>query len=253
MSALHGNAAVEHGIRHKPTEDLDLTEQATLRGVIGSGDRMTLKPSGDLEIEKNGNADDRLLIPVQSLETIDAIGKELDETEKAQRAAGNLPCEQCGEWFKPRAGRGGRAQKFCSAKCRTDHNNEHRGKQAAMDIIKAALASSPRAERKTTREPSEWEGRIPRQAETWVKTIKDGAHFNVEVVQESNAAEGTERIFVTAGNAVGLARCILWAAGFHAVGIYACVDGGNADLEDGATADQFDWVVQDEKPATEAA
>ena len=200
---------------------------------------------------------------------------------EAARAAGKIECANgnCGQWFFPRSG-GGKAQRFCKPECRAQYHLEHKPKpeapepsaserrnllingvkdfdakmppETAAELVDRMLAdgriSAPRSERRTTYEPTAWEGCIARQAETWVKTIKEGNDFSVEVVQESNAAEGTERIYVTASNAVELARSILWAAGFRAVGIYAVVAGGHVDIEDGARAYQFEWLEPETEP-----
>ena len=48
-------------------------------------------------------------------------------------------------------------------------------------------------------------------------------------------------IIVSRSNAVRLARCILWAAGFPNVHIATFVKGGFQDVEDGNLAEQFDF------------
>jgi hypothetical protein len=47
-------------------------------------------------------------------------------------------------------------------------------------------------------------------------------------------------VFVTRGNAVQLARNILFAAGFKGVLIATCVGGGYADVEDGDLPEHFE-------------
>lgn len=223
------------------------------------------------------------VVPGEVLQGLDKIAEATKAAAEEARAAGKVECanSNCGQWFFPRKG-GGKPQRFCKPECRAEYHLEHKAEpdddlpeptaserramlirgvedfdakfkpESPAELVDrmamAGLLAPAKPERRTTYEPTEWEGCISRQAETWVKTIKEGNDFNVEVVQESNAAEGSERIYVTAANAVELARSILWAAGFRAVGIYAVVAGGHADIEDGARAYQFEWLDAPTEP-----
>lgn len=91
------------------------------------------------------------------------------------------------------------------------------------------------------REP--WQGRIDRQYAIEVVGVDNCSSIDVHLTQEGQHGHGDEdaTIIVTAANAVKLARMILWAAGFRAVGFYALTRHGNQDIEDGAEADQFEW------------
>src|SRR5687768_4378957 len=61
-----------------------------------------------------------LFIPASTLQKIDKIGEEMRAEEQAARAAGKIECANpdCGEWFMPRRGSGGRPQRFCSRICK---------------------------------------------------------------------------------------------------------------------------------------
>jgi hypothetical protein len=83
---------------------------------------------------------------------------------------------------------------------------------------------------------------IPRQATIECREQPGGG---VEIWQEGQHGGADETIIhVAAGNAVMLARHILYAAGFLTVGIYTHEKAGNVDLENGDLASNF----YDEKP-----
>jgi hypothetical protein len=73
---------------------------------------------------------------------------------------------------------------------------------------------------------------IPSQAAIECAALPDGG---VEIIQERG-----QRIEVAAGNAVQLARLILYAAGFNGIGIYTYEGGGCVDVEDGQLAANFE-------------
>jgi hypothetical protein len=77
---------------------------------------------------------------------------------------------------------------------------------------------------------------IPHQARIECAMTTDG---EIEIWQEGqHGSDDADRIHVARGNAVALARIILWAAGFKSIGIFAYVKGGGCvDLEDGDTPD----------------
>jgi hypothetical protein len=78
---------------------------------------------------------------------------------------------------------------------------------------------------------------IPSQAEIRCKKDESGG---VEIWQEGqHGPEEDSVILVAAGNAVMLARHILYAAGFPNVSIYVHTKGGCVDIEDGDTAAAF--------------
>jgi hypothetical protein len=63
----------------------------------------------------------------------------------------------------------------------------------------------------------------------------------IEIEQISPLGDSNDRrVFVTRGNAVQLARNILFAAGFKGVLIATCVGGGYADVEDGDLPEHFE-------------
>lgn len=61
-----------------------------------------------------------LFIPGATLREIDKIGEDMRAEEEAARAAGKIECANpdCGEWFMPRKGSGGKPQRFCSSTCK---------------------------------------------------------------------------------------------------------------------------------------
>lgn len=75
---------------------------------------------------------------------------------------------------------------------------------------------------------------IPHQARIECSLTPNG---DVQIWQEGqHGLDDDDRIHVAPRNAVALARCILFAAGFKSIGIYAYVAGGGCvDLEDGDT------------------
>ncbi len=74
---------------------------------------------------------------------------------------------------------------------------------------------------------------IPSQAATECRATESGS---VDIWQEGR---DDAVISVAAGNAVMLARHILYAAGFRSVGIYTHTPKGNVDIEDGDLAGTF--------------
>ena len=82
---------------------------------------------------------------------------------------------------------------------------------------------------------------IPHQARIECSLTTDG---QVEISQEGHLGpEEGDRVHVALGNAVALARCILYAAGFRNVCISTFVRGGYEDVEDGDTANLFDYTA----------
>jgi hypothetical protein len=74
---------------------------------------------------------------------------------------------------------------------------------------------------------------VPRQHEIVVRPLSDGRISIEQEGQHGSAADDGGIIEVTATNVVGLARRILWAAGFETVLIAVGNGGGWSDLEDG--------------------
>lgn len=88
--------------------------------------------------------------------------------------------------------------------------------------------------------------RIPRQAQIECSLTADLQTVEIEQEgQHGGPDDDGGRIHVNRGNAVQLAKHILWAAGFQNVGIYTMTPAGNVDLEDGDIAEQIDY---DEQP-----
>jgi hypothetical protein len=147
-------------------------------------------------------------------------------------------CAHCAKPFTARSGSGGSQQKFCSADCRLGfHSNPSVAQRSpALNAVptlpaviqpaeKDAPAATPEAE------PSNWYWSVPRQDEIACMATTDG---EIEIEQNDR------RVFVTRGNAVLLARNILYAAGFKGVLIATCVGGGYADVEDGDLPEHFE-------------
>lgn len=85
---------------------------------------------------------------------------------------------------------------------------------------------------------------IPRQAGIECRALVGGG---VEIWQEGQHGDAEDSIIhVAAGNVVQLARHLLYAAGFHTIGIYTHEKGGNVDVEDGHLASNF--YEDDDKP-----
>jgi len=87
-------------------------------------------------------------------------------------------------------------------------------------------------------DPSNWCWSVPDQARIECAATVDG---EVEIEQISPLGESeNQRIWVTRGNAVQLARHILFATGFKSVLIATAGAGGYRDLEDGALPEHFE-------------
>ena len=61
------------------------------------------------------------------------------------------PCEQCDKPFAPRAGGGGKPQRFCSTQCRTSFNsqNRQRGQRSESPVGETDTAAIPLADAET--------------------------------------------------------------------------------------------------------
>ena len=77
---------------------------------------------------------------------------------------------------------------------------------------------------------------VPAQTAIECRARENGS---VELWQGTNEADAGDVICIAAGNAVMLARHILYAAGFVAVGIYTHTRSGNVDIADGDLAGSF--------------
>ena len=182
-----------------------------------------------------------LLIPEEELRRVDG--------------ASDPACEHCSEPFAPRKCKGGKPQRFCSPECRTAHGNANRstGEHSPVDELGRGAdllanafelkPTSPAARPIEAVKESPWQGRIDRQYATQIVGVENGCHLDVHIEQEGQHGSDDEmaRIIVSSANVVRFAKMVLWAAGFKAVGIHACVKGGNVDVEIGAEADQFEW------------
>jgi hypothetical protein len=173
----------------------------------------------------------------------------LDNTQRIDPASffdDNKPlCDQCGKPFEPRSGSGGKSQRFCSPECRIAfHNEPQRGQRSptciAPSLSAAVEESKPKAAPAATGEDdsADYCWAVPSQAriECWA-TNED----EIEIEQISPIHEDENiRIDVARSNAVRLARCILWAAGFKSV-LIATGDGGGGyrDIEDGDLPEHF--------------
>jgi hypothetical protein len=126
-------------------------------------------------------------------------------------------CGQCGKPFEPRSKSGGKPQRFCSSECRFEFHAQ-RGQRSptciAPSLSAAVEESKPKAAPAATGEDdsADYCWAVPSQAriECWA-TNED----EIEIEQTSPVHEDENiRIDVARSNAVRLARCILWAAGF---------------------------------------
>jgi hypothetical protein len=150
-------------------------------------------------------------------------------------------CDQCGEPFEPRSKSGGKPQRFCSPECRAAFHTQPQRSQrsptcsaqnlpAVLDLAK--LKDAPAA----IGEDYCWV--VPFQPRIECSLTND---VEIEIEQISPIHEDENiRIDVARSNAVRLARCILWAAGFKSV-LIATGDGGGGyrDIEDGDLPEHF--------------
>jgi hypothetical protein len=169
----------------------------------------------------------------------------LDNTQRIDPASffdDNKPrCDQCGEPFEPRTGNGGKPQRFCSSECRVAfHNEPQRGQRSPTCIAPSLLAAvqepKPKAAPGAIGEDYCWV--VPFQPRIECSQTNDD---EIEIEQISPVHDDENiRICVARSNAVRLARCILWAAGFKSA-LIATGDGGGGyrDVEDGDLPEQF--------------
>jgi hypothetical protein len=174
----------------------------------------------------------------------------LRETIPIDNTHGELPlsepttCEQCGKTFEPRSGSGGKAQRFCSTKCRAAfHAHAQRGQRSptysAPQTLPAVIPPAKKDEPAATPadDPSNWCWSVPDQARIECSATV-GGEIEIEQINPLGDSEN-QRIFVTRGNAVQLARHILYVAGFKSVLIATYVTGGYCDVEDGDLPEHF--------------
>jgi hypothetical protein len=167
----------------------------------------------------------------------------LDITSRVDPASlfdDNKPlCDQCDKPFEPRSKSGGKPQRFCSSECRFEFHTQ-RGQRSPTCIAEnlPAVLDQPRPkdEPADTAEDICWVVPFQPRIECWA-TNED----EIEIEQISPIHEDENiRIDVARSNAVRLARCILWAAGFKSV-LIATSDGGGGyrDVEDGDLPEHF--------------
>jgi hypothetical protein len=149
-------------------------------------------------------------------------------------------CDQCGKSFDPRSGSGGKPLRFCSSECRTAfHNDPQRSPTCIAQNLPADQPKPNDAPAATSEDDSAdrcWA--VPFQAHIECSLTNDD---EIEIEQISPVHEDENiRIDVARSNAVRLARCILWAAGFKSV-LIATGDGGGGyrDVEDGGLPEHF--------------
>ena len=134
---------------------------------------------------------------------------------------------------------------FCSSECRIAfHNEPQRGQRSptciAPSLSAAVEESKPKAAPAATGEDdsADYCWAVPSQAriECWAT---NGDEIEIEQISPVHEDENI-RIDVARSNAVRLARCILWAAGFKSV-LIATGDGGGGyrDIEDGDLPEHF--------------
>lgn len=150
-------------------------------------------------------------------------------------------CAQCDKPFAQRKGSGGKTQRFCKPECRAawhaDRQRSQRGPtcseetQLAAGTVARSEENHPCAEF-AVEEPGDLEvyWGIHSQIAIEVRPLKDGG---VEIAQENASRDEEDLVHVAAGNAVRLARSILYAAGFKSIGIFTHVKGGCEDIQDG--------------------
>jgi hypothetical protein len=154
-------------------------------------------------------------------------------------------CDQCDKPFEPRSKSGGKPQRFCSPECRAAfHTQPQRGQRSpTCSAITALPAVIEPAEKDAPASPAaddsaDYCWAVPSQASIECSPTNDD---EIEIEQISPVHEDENvRIHVARSNAVRLARCILWAAGFKSV-LIATGDGGGGyrDVEDGDLPEHF--------------
>jgi hypothetical protein len=167
---------------------------------------------------------------------------------QAAKAGPRKICEQCAKPFEPRSRSGGKPQRFCSPPCRAAYHasERQRGQRSptldAPSTLPAVIQPKPGPAPAATDEGYCWA--VPQQAriECW---LTNDDEVEIEETSEQHDSENV-RITVTRGNAVQLARSILFAAGFKTVLIATAVKGGYCycDVEDGNLPEQFYDVAQ---------
>ena len=154
-------------------------------------------------------------------------------------------CDQCGKPFDPRSGSGGKPQRFCSSECRIAFHNEPQRGQRSPTCIAPSLPAAveepkPKAAPAAIGEDdsADYCWAVPSQARIECSLTVDDT-LEIEQISPIHEDENI-RIDVARSNAVRLARCILWAAGFKSV-LIATGDGGGGyrDIEDGDLPEHF--------------
>jgi hypothetical protein len=179
------------------------------------------------------NGDHLLAVPPSELRKIDAIAAELAVEDSAPK------CEHCGNPFQPRKRSGGKPQKYCSEECRRAYK-PNAGQCEPTPAQRETLPVPP--EPKPAPEPPSddigWYWSLPYQARIEVaRTTAD----EIEIEEHSPVhPDENSRIIIARSNAVRLARCILFAAGFQSVLIARRGKGGYSDLEDGSLPEHFE-------------
>lgn len=152
-------------------------------------------------------------------------------------------CKQCNQPFAPRAHTGGRAQKFCSETCRRKFHSAAPTPPTPDVGNREISPPQPAPETRTSLAPEGdlcWA--IPAQSRIECSATNDD---EVEIEEFSDLDESeNSRIVVCRGNAVRLARCILFAAGFPNISISTLAKGGYHDVEDGALSEQFRYGTE---------
>jgi hypothetical protein len=150
-------------------------------------------------------------------------------------------CDQCGKPFEPRTGNGGKPQRFCSSECRIAfHSEPQRGQRSPTCIAQnlPAVLDRPKLQDAPAAIGEDYCWVVPFQPRIECSRTNDD---EVEIEQFSPIhSDENVRIHVARSNAVWLARCILWAAGFKSV-LIATGDGGGGyrDVEDGDLPEHF--------------
>jgi hypothetical protein len=147
-------------------------------------------------------------------------------------------CGQCGKPFEPRSKSGGKPQRFCSSECRFEFHAQRGQHSPTCSAITALPAVTEPPEKDAPAASEDYCWVVPFQPRIECSLTNDD---EIEIEQISPIHEDENiRIDVARSNAVRLARCILWAAGFKSV-LIATGDGGGGyrDIEDGALPEHF--------------